>query len=360
MIWKKKRSVPEHSSEEEEREDWKEKNRQKKKNLPMKKQKQRQRSESATSRLSGQDSDSSSRDSSLSSRHSSSVDRLLEHQQQQLQQQQKQKLEAEHCQKGSLLSKVTKILDSCMNLKPLAKGPAKKMIPIAKQREPRRKAAMPSTTLPVMEEKKETNKPKLSIKVKPKNNSNLVSGTNSGNIAKEETKKEAVIIETSPVPEPTAATGRKMSATPAPLPAPVPPPANLLPSCTLPVKTVLKAESTPAIQSVPEHLSLEDGEIHGTDDAEDTVNDVEDIVLDNTESLEAAGVDGEQFDEQKQKVKTLKNWVFICYLSHTMMTGKKIFRKYCITLYYTLSMTVLFNNLQTYQLSLFLQYCPYS
>jgi len=353
VIRKKKRSVPEHSSEEEEREDWKEKNRQKKKNLSMKKQKQRQRSESATSRLSGQDSDSSSRDSSLSSRHSSSVDRLLEHQQQQLQQQQKQKLEAEHCHKGSLLSKVTKILDSCMNLKPLAKGPAKKMIPIAKQREPRRKAAMPPTTLPVMEEKKETNKPKLSIKVKPKNNNNLVSQTNSSSIGKEETKKEAVIIEKSPVPELTAATGRKMSATPAPLPAPVPPPANLLPSCTLPVKTILKAESTPAVQSVPEHLSLEDGEIHGTDDAEDTVNDVEDIVLDNTESLETAGVDGEQFDEQKQKVKTLQNLVLIFYLSHPMTTGKNIFGKYCITLCYTLNMTVLFSNLQTSQLSLF-------
>ncbi len=235
---KKKRPVPEHSSVEEEREDWKEKNRQKKKNLSIKKQEQPQRSESATSKDSGQDRVSSSRDSSLSSRHSSSVDRLLEHQQQHLQQQQQQMLEGEHCHKGSHL-----------------------------------------------------------------------------------------IIEKSPVHEQIAEMGRKMSAAPAPLSAPVPSPANRLPSCKLrveTVKTVLKAAATLAM---PEHLSLEDGEIHGTDDAVDNVNVVEDIGLDNTESSKAAGVGREQFYEQKQKkVRHYKtqNSVYIYYFSHFQSDQKNV------------------------------------
>ena len=274
---RKKRPLSEHSSEEEEQGGWKEKQKLLKKRKTKKKlHRQRRPSESAQSG----DGPSTSQSSSTSSRHSS-VDRQLERQNIK---QEKTAKAMEFNKKGTLLSKVTEILNSCMELKPPAKAAPKKAVGAAtKQREANRKvvAAMAAAVVASGSQEKEA------AQQKPQRPKQKMTNNNSTNSSQQAVKEEK--FETA---DPPALGGQKQP------PAPVPPPARLL-AARPPLKTAAAEQRDEAVSTM-DRPSLEDGEIHGTD-ADDTVNDVEDIFLDDPEPME---VDRGQLAGKKDKKVT--------------------------------------------------------
>jgi hypothetical protein len=303
----RKRAVSNYSSEDEDRDDTRGKLKQAKRKTKTKPTTM-QRCRSGSARSPASELVGSSSCSSTSSRHSS-AERLLE-QQQQHKQEATAKL-ADFCKKGSLLSKVTEILNSCMDLKLPAKAPTtKRSAPGAagRQREPKSRPAA-SQSIPGSEEKDPAHQQKVS-KMKQKNSNNTFSKNNSNQSFKEEKRDESVAVEAAAAKDGRAQEeGRRMP------PTPVPPPAQLLGNRPL-LKATAKADSAASKMagkvdsaattmtgkvdgsaSVAEQSVLEEGEIHGTD-GDEVIIDVEDNISERRETTLAPT---DQLEEQQLK-----------------------------------------------------------
>jgi hypothetical protein len=166
-----------------------------------------------------------------------------------------------------------------MDLKPLAKISSKKAGLVANQLETRNKTSAKTSEEVVLSKENEDAQLKQQ-NIKQKTNSNQVKNTA---IHGNKVGDDEII-------------GSIASAIKKEIPVPVPPPACSLSSQPSTQKSEQKDES------IAERPSLEDGEIHGTD-ADDTVNEVEDIFLDEEDPKELSIV--RPIGQTNKKVLTL-------------------------------------------------------